>query len=78
MTRTPTYQITAIHRKSILTDQFLFEGVVCYVSYFSYPYHVFLIENGIEIKKKYCKSLTGARRVCKKILQDACRARGGL
>ena len=65
-----------VYRISRLEETTFIETVVCYVPDFSYQYHAFLIIGGREVKKKHCKSLTGARRVCKKMLQDACLARG--
>ena len=65
-----------VYRVSQLKGTTLIEAVACCVPDFSYQYHAFLIIDGREIKKKYCKSPAGSKRVCRKMLQDACLARG--
>ena len=60
------YRRECLYRTSALTGTTFIEGVICYVPDFSFKYHVFLIENGVIVKKKYCKTENGARRVCKK------------
>lgn len=36
---------------------------------FTYKYHVFLIENGIERKKGYCKTYSVAERILERFLK---------
>ena len=67
-----------VYRTSRLEGATFIEAATCYVPDFSYQYHAFLIIDGREVKKKYRKSLAGAKRVCRKMLQDACLARDDL
>ena len=67
-----------VYRTSRLEGTTFIETAACYVPDFSYQYHAFLIIDGREVKKKYRKSLAGAKRVCRKMLQDACLARDDL
>lgn len=58
-----------VYRTSRLAGQTLIEGVICYVPDFTYKYHVFLIENGIERKKGYCKSYSVAERMLERFFK---------
>ena len=57
------YRRECLYRTSALTGTTFIEGVICYVPDFSSKYHVFLIENGIERKKGYCKAYSAAEHI---------------
>lgn len=64
-----SYLRRCVYRTSSLAGQTFIEGVICYALDFTYKYHVFLIENGIERKKGYCKAYSVAERILERFLK---------
>ena len=64
-----SYWRECLYRTSALTGTTFIEGVICYAPDFSFKYHVFLIENGIEQKKGYCKAYSAAERILQRFLK---------
>ena len=60
-----------LYRTGFLIGTTFVEGVICYVPDFSFKYHVFLIENGMEQKTGYCKSYSAAMSILEQFLKDA-------
>ena len=65
-----SYRRDCLYRTSALTGTTFIEGVICYAPDFSFKYHVFLIKNGIERKKGYCKAYAAAERILARFLQE--------
>lgn len=70
MARSLYYQRYFIDRSGVLTKSVFIETVIHFAPSLSYQYHVFFIKNGMIVKKKYCKTENGSRRVCKKFLKE--------
>ena len=64
-----SYRRECLYRTSTLTGTTFIEGVIYYAPDFSFKYHVFLIENGIEQKKGYCKACSAAERILQRFLK---------
>lgn len=52
-----SYRRECLYRTSTLTGTTFIEGVIYYAPDFSFKYHVFLIENGIEQKRGIAKPI---------------------
>ena len=65
------YRRESLYRTSALTGTTFTEGVIYYAPDFSFKYHVFLIENGIERKKGYCKAYSAAECILQKFLKES-------
>lgn len=65
-----SYRRECLYRASTLTGTTFIEGVICYTPDFSFKYHVFLIENGTECKKGYCKAYSAAERILQRFLKE--------
>ena len=70
MARPLYYQRYFVDRSSVLTESAFIETVIYFAPSLSYQYHVFFIKNGMIVKKKYCKTENGSKRVCKKNLKE--------
>ena len=70
MARPLYYRRYFIERSSVLIETTFIETVIYFAPSLSYQYHVFFIKNGMIVKKKYCKTENGSRRVCKKFLKE--------
>ena len=66
-----SYLRDCLYRTSALTGTTFIEGVIYYAPDFSFKYHVFLIENGIERKKGYCKAYSAAERVLQRFFKES-------
>ena len=64
-----SYRRECFYRTSALTGTTFIEGVICYAPDFSFKYHVFLIENGTERKKGYCKAYSAAEHLLQRFLK---------
>ena len=64
-----SYRRDCLYRTSALTGTTFIKGVIYYAPDFSFKYHVFLIENGIEQKKGYCKAYSAAERILQRFLK---------
>lgn len=64
-----SYRRECLYRTSTLTGTTFIEGVIYYAPDFSFKYHVFLIENGIEQKKGVLQSLFGRRAYFTKVFK---------
>lgn len=65
-----SYRRQCIYRTGFLIGETFTEGVICYAPDFSFKYHVFLIENGIERKKGYCKAYSAAKRILQSFFKE--------
>lgn len=66
-----SYRRDGLYRTSALTGTTFIEGVIYYAPDFSFKYHVFLIENGIERKKGYCKAYSAAERILQRFFKES-------
>ena len=64
-----SYRRDCLYRTSSLTGTTFIEVVIFYAPDVSFKYHVFLIENGIECKKGYCKAYSAAERIFQRFLK---------
>lgn len=65
-----SYPRRYIYRTSSLSGAAFFEGVILHTPSLSYKYHVFLVKDGIERKKYYCKTRSAANRILEKCLKE--------
>nr|DAJ85617.1 MAG TPA: hypothetical protein [Caudoviricetes sp.] len=66
-----SYRRDCLYRTSALTGTTFIEEVIYYAPDFSFKYHVFLIENGTERKKGYCKAYSAAERILQRFFKES-------